>query len=360
HVEKVKEESYFFRLSKYGDPLLDYYKKHPEFVQPSYRMNEVARFVEGGLKDLSISRTTFNWGIPVPGNPKHVIYVWFDALTNYITAAGFPDDPERFARIWPADVHLVGKDILRFHTVYWPAFLMSAGLPLPRTVFAHGWWTVEGEKMSKSVGNVVDPYQVAEEFGSDVFRYFLLREIPFGQDGDFSKSAIISRVNGELANGLGNLVSRTLGMIERYRGGSVPAPGESSPADDDIKKGAIELSEQVEKAMDDIAFHKALTAVWDYIALVNRYVDDEAPWTLAKEGKDERLDAVLWTVAQSIAVVSIFVHPFMPRTSGEILKRLGLGEMKPSLEAARSWGIVEPGLKVEKGAGLFPRYEEKG
>ncbi len=360
HVEKVKEESYFFRLSKYGDPLLDYYKKHPEFVQPSYRMNEVARFVEGGLKDLSISRTTFNWGIPVPGNPKHVIYVWFDALTNYITAAGFPDDPERFARIWPADVHLVGKDILRFHTVYWPAFLMSAGLPLPRTVFAHGWWTVEGEKMSKSVGNVVDPYQVAEEFGSDVFRYFLLREIPFGQDGDFSKSAIISRVNGELANGLGNLVSRTLGMIERYRGGSVPAPGESFPADDDIKKGAIELSEQVEKAMDDIAFHKALTAVWDYIARVNRYVDDEAPWTLAKEGKDERLDTVLWTVAQSIAVVSIFVHPFMPRTSEEILKRLGLGEMKPSLEAARSWGIVVPGLKVEKGAGLFPRYEEKG
>lgn len=359
-IEKVKEESYFFRLSKYGDALLDYYKKHPEFVQPSYRMNEVARFVEGGLKDLSISRTTFNWGIPVPGNPKHVIYVWFDALTNYLTAAGFPDDAERLARIWPADVHLVGKDILRFHTVYWPAFLMSAGLPLPRTVFAHGWWTVEGEKMSKSVGNVVDPYQVAEEFGPDVFRYFLLREIPFGQDGDFSKSAIISRVNGELANGLGNLVSRTLGMIERYRNGSVPAPGERSPADDDIKKGAVELSEQVEKAMDEIAFHKALSAVWDYIALVNKYVDDEAPWTLAKEGKDERLDTVLWTVAQSIAVVSIFVHPFMPRTSGEILKRLGLGETKPSLEAARSWGIVEPGLKVEKGAGLFPRYEEKG
>src|SRR5690606_6762405 len=209
-------------------------------------MNEVARFVEGGLKDLSISRTTFNWGIPVPGNPKHVIYVWFDALTNYITAAGFPGDPERFARIWPADVHLVGKDILRFHTVYWPAFLMSAGLPLPRTVFAHWWWTVEGEKMSKSVGNVVDPYQVAEEFGSDVFRYFLLREIPFGQDGDFSKSAIISRVNGELANGLGNLVSRTLGLIERYRGGSVPPPGEPSPADVDRKHGSLEHTKQVE------------------------------------------------------------------------------------------------------------------
>jgi len=358
-IEKVKEESYFFRLSKYGDALLDYYKKHPEFVQPSYRMNEVARFVEGGLKDLSISRTTFNWGIPVPGNPRHVIYVWFDALTNYLTAAGFPDNPERLAGIWPADVHLVGKDILRFHTVYWPAFLMSAGLPLPKTVFAHGWWTVEGEKMSKSVGNVVDPYQVVEEFGSDVFRYFLLREIPFGQDGDFSKSAIISRVNGELANGLGNLVSRTLGMIERYRDGTMPSPGQLSPADESIREGAAALANQVEKAMDEIAFHKALSAVWDYIALINKYVDDEAPWTLAKEGKNERLNNVLWTVAQSIAVVSIFVHPFMPRTSEEILKRLGLGEMKPSLEAARTWGIVEPGLKVEKGAGLFPRYEEK-
>jgi len=359
-IEKVKEESYFFRLSKYGDALLDYYKEHPEFVQPSYRMNEVARFVEGGLKDLSISRTTFNWGIPVPGNPRHVIYVWFDALTNYLTAAGFPDDPERLVGIWPADVHLVGKDILRFHTVYWPAFLMSAGLPLPKTVFAHGWWTVEGEKMSKSVGNVVDPYQVVEDFGSDVFRYFLLREIPFGQDGDFSKSAIISRVNGELANGLGNLVSRTLGMIERYRDGTMPSPGELSPADESIREGAAALANQVEKAMDEIAFHKALSAVWDYIALVNKYVDDEAPWTLAKEGKDERLNNVLWTVAQSIAVVSIFVHPFMPRTSEEILKRLGLGGTKPSLGAARSWGIVEPGLKVEKGAGLFPRYEGKG
>lgn len=358
-IEKVKEESYFFRLSKYGDALLDYYKEHPEFVQPSYRMNEVARFVEGGLKDLSISRTTFNWGIPVPGNPRHVIYVWFDALTNYLTAAGFPDNPERLAGIWPADVHLVGKDILRFHTVYWPAFLMSARLPLPKTVFAHGWWTVEGEKMSKSVGNVVDPYQVVEEFGPDVFRYFLLREIPFGQDGDFSKSAIISRVNGELANGLGNLVSRTLGMIERYRDGSVPAPGELSPADESIREGAAALADQVEKAMDEIAFHKALSAVWDYIALVNKYVDDEAPWTLAKEGKNERLNNVLWTVTQSIAVVSIFVHPFMPRTSEEILKRLGLGGTKPSLGAARKWGIVEPGLKVEKGASLFPRYEDK-
>ncbi|MFB3148374.1 MAG: methionine--tRNA ligase, partial [Thermodesulfobacteriota bacterium] len=210
-IEKVKEESYFFRLSKYQDPLLEYYKEHPEFVQPNYRLNEVTRFVEGGLKDLSVSRTTFTWGIPVPDNSNHVIYVWFDALTNYLTGVGFPSDERMFNENWPADVHLVGKDILRFHAVYWPAFLMSAGLPLPKKVFAHGWWTVEGEKMSKSVGTVVDPYQVVEEFGADVFRYFLLREIPFGQDGDFSKGAIVARVNGELANGLGNLVSRTLG-----------------------------------------------------------------------------------------------------------------------------------------------------
>jgi Methionyl-tRNA synthetase len=217
-IEKVKEESYFFRLSNYQKPLLEYYKNNPDFIQPSYRRNEVVRFVEGGLKDLSVSRTSFSWGISLPGNPKHVIYVWFDALTNYLTAAGFPDDLERFDKIWPADIHFVGKDILRFHTVYWPAFLMSAGLPLPRRVFAHGWWTVEGEKMSKSLRNVVDPFEVADEFGVDAFRYFLLREIPFGQDGDFSRSAIIGRINGELANGLGNLVSRSLGMIENLRG----------------------------------------------------------------------------------------------------------------------------------------------
>lgn len=360
-VEKVKEESYFFRLSKYGDALLEHYRAHPEFVQPGYRLNEVVRFVEGGLKDLSISRTTFNWGIPVPGNPKHVIYVWFDALTNYLTAAGFPGEPERFRDTWPADVHLVGKDILRFHAVYWPAFLMSAGLPLPRTVFAHGWWTVEGEKMSKSVGNVVDPYQVAEEFGPDVFRYFLLREIPFGQDGDFSKSAIISRVNGELANGLGNLVSRSLGMIERYRGGIVPEPGEMTASDDALKSGAAALVAEVEKAMDEIAFHKALTSVWDYLALVNKYVDEEAPWVLAKEKKDERLSTVLWTVAQSIGVVAILINPFMPGSSGEIMKRLGLGSdfARSGLSSARQWGLVGPGLKVEKGESLFPRYEEK-
>lgn len=358
-IEKVKEESYFFRLSKYEEPLLRLYKEHPEFVRPGYRLNEVVRFVEGGLKDLSISRTTFKWGIPVPGNPEHVIYVWFDALTNYLTGAGFPGDTETFDNIWPADIHLVGKDILRFHAVYWPAFLMSAGLPLPKTVFAHGWWTVEGEKMSKSTGNVVDPFQVADEFGEDVFRYFLLREIPFGQDGDYSHSAIISRVNGDLANALGNLVSRTLGMIERYRGGKVPEPGAIEKTDENIREGALSTVSLFETAMDEIAFHKALVSVWDYIALVNRYVDEQAPWVLAKENNEERLNTVLWNIVQSLGVVTLLIYPFMPESALEIWKRLGPGEPlnEVDLSRAKDWGFIEAGFSVEKGESLFPKYE---
>ena len=360
-IERVKEESYFFRLSRYQDRLLEHYRQHPEFVQPGYRMNEVARFVEGGLKDLSISRTTFNWGIPVPGNPRHVIYVWFDALTNYITGAGFPDEPGRFAGIWPADIHLVGKDILRFHAVFWPAFLMSAGIPLPRTVFAHGWWTVEGEKMSKSLGNVVDPYQMAEEFGADVFRYFLLREIPFGQDGDFSKSAIVARVNGDLANGLGNLVSRTLGMLERYRGGVIPDPGIHGNSEKSISDASGSLVEEVDRAMNELAFHKALGAIWDFIALVNKYVDDEAPWTLAKEKNDDRLNTVLWTITRSIGLVSLLIYPYMPASAEDIWRRLGSDKPLDSLKLddAAAPALIKPGQTVAKGSSLFPRYEEK-
>jgi len=359
-IEKVKEESYFFRLSKYQEPLLEYYKEHPEFVQPSYRLNEVARFVEGGLRDLSISRTTFTWGIPVPGNPEHVIYVWFDALTNYLTGVGFPSDEKMFNENWPADVHLVGKDILRFHAVYWPAFLMSAGIALPKTVFAHGWWTVEGEKMSKSVGNVVDPYQVVEEFGADVFRYFLLREIPFGQDGDFSKKSIIARVNGELANGLGNLVSRTLGMVEKYFEGRVPEPGGLNSEDESLRDKALSVVDLFEEEMEEIAFHKALVSLWDYIADVNKYVDESAPWTLAKEKNEERLGTVLWTIAQAIGVVTILIYPFMPESAGEIWKRLGSSQPLNSklLSDAKDWGIVKSGQTVEKGQSLFPRFEE--
>jgi len=359
-VEKVKEESYFFRLSKYQEPLLEYYKNHPGFVSPSYRLNEVVKFVEGGLRDLSISRTTFTWGIPVPGNSKHVIYVWFDALTNYLTGVGFPDNKKMLDENWPADVHLVGKDILRFHAVYWPAFLMSAGIPLPKTVFAHGWWTVEGEKMSKSVGNVVDPYQVVDEFGADVFRYFLLREIPFGQDGDFSKSAIVARVNGELANGLGNLVSRTLGMIEKYFDGDVPDPSELSPEDQNVRDKGLLMTDVFEKEMDEIAFHKALVTLWDYIADVNKYVDETAPWTLAKEKNEERLGTVLWTIVQAIGVVTILIYPFMPESAEKIWERLGSTDSIDSktLSDVKEWGIIKSGQSVEKGQSLFPRFEE--
>ncbi len=359
-IEKVKEESYFFRLSKYQEPLLRYYEEHPEFVRPGYRLNEVVSFVESGLKDLSISRTTFSWGIPVPGNSKHVIYVWFDALTNYLTATGFPDDTETYQDIWPADIHLVGKDILRFHAVYWPAFLMSAGLPLPKTVFAHGWWTVEGEKMSKSTGNVVDPFQVADEFGADVFRYFLLREIPFGQDGDYSHSAIISRVNGDLANSLGNLVSRTLGMIERYCEGKVPAPDSLEKTDENIRDSALSAVSKFENAMNETAFHKALVSVWDYLAIANKYVDDQAPWVLAKEKNEERLGTVLWSIVQSIGVVTILLYPYMPESAEELWRRLGASEPLSSvnLSQARDWGFIETGSKVEKGESLFPKYEE--
>lgn len=360
-LERIKEESYFFRLSKYREKLLEHYRKHPEFIQPKNRRNEVIRFVEGGLKDLSVSRTTFSWGIPVPGDSKHVIYVWFDALTNYLTAAGFPDNSENLNEIWPADIHLVGKDILRFHAVYWPAFLMSAGLPLPNQVFAHGWWTVEGEKMSKSLGNVVDPYKIIEEFGQDVFRYFLLREMPFGQDGDFSMSAVIGRANGELANGLGNLVSRTVGMIKKYSDGVIPTPGPLMQADINIRESALSTVRQFDGYMDEIAFSKALSTLWDFIGLVNKYIDESAPWSLAKARERERLDTILWMLVESIRIVTILVYPFMPSSATEIWKLLGYRERLESVRIsdAEEWGKSNPGTNVGDVKSIFPRYDSK-
>jgi len=356
-IDKIKEESYFFKLSEYQDRLLDLYKSNPDFVKPANRLNEVISFVEGGLKDLSISRTTFSWGIPVPEKKEHVLYVWFDALTNYLTACGYPADKKRFESIWPADLHLVGKDILRFHAVYWPAFLMSAGLPLPKTIFAHGWWTVEGDKMSKSLGNVVDPYQVADEFGVDIFRYFLLREIPFGQDGDYSKASLIGRINGELANGLGNLVSRTLGMIEKYYEGKVPEPSDFTDYEKNIEKLALETAEKVEKEMNNIEYSKALITIWEFIAAANKYVDDMQPWSLAKNQETrERLSTVLWVLAECIRIINIMITPFMPDTSEKIWDKLNFDSSEiesVQYDDSKSWGLLKPQTIVNKGENLF-------
>jgi len=352
-TERLKEKSYFFRLSRYQEPLLRHLEESPDFVRPPVRYNEVLSFVRGGLKDLSISRTSFRWGIPLPNDPEHVLYVWFDALINYLTGVGFPED--RYRRYWPADCHIIGKDILRFHAVYWPAFLMSAGLPLPKQVFAHGWWTVEGQKMSKSAGNVVDPYEMAKEYGVDQFRYFLLREVPFGMDGDFSKAAIVHRINGELANDFGNLVSRVLSMVRRYLKGRVPAPTSAG----ELHKRAEEALQEYGRQMEDMAFQRALAALWEFIGAVNKYLDDTAPWSLAKENKERELKESLYNSLESLRFIAIMAFPFMPSSSERLWGMLGfkgaLSDVR--IEEAGRWGGTPEGQEVEQPVPLFPRIE---
>jgi methionyl-tRNA synthetase len=360
-VERLKEESYFFRMSRYEKPLLDHLRKHPGFIRPKTRRNEVMRFVSDGLRDLSISRVTFKWGIPVPTDERHVIYVWFDALVNYLTAAGYGRDPERFGKWWPADVHLIGKDILRFHAVYWPCFLLSAGLPLPDRIVTHGWWTVEGEKMSKSKGNVVDPNLMIERYGADAFRFFLLREVPFGDDGDFSEASLVQRFNSELANDLGNLMSRTLTMIERYSEGRIPSPAKTATADDrKLRSAAAGLYKKVSSRLDDWAFHLALREIWKVVDLANRYIERNAPWELAKDAKKrKRLDTVLYHLAESLRVLSLYLYPFMPETGKRMREQLGLDGPISTVDLSKDhrWGKLKAGTSTRKGKQLFPRIE---
>ena len=357
-VEKLKEESYFFRMSAYGERLLAHIEANPDFIQPKNRRNEIISFVKEGLRDLSVSRTSFSWGIPVPGNERHVIYVWFDALTNYITALGYPEQQGNFSAFWPVDVHLIGKDILRFHTVYWPTFLMAAGLPIPKKVFAHGWWTVEGQKMSKSLQNVVEPNMLIDKYGVDVVRYFLMREVPFGLDGDFSHSSLISRINSDLANDLGNLLSRSTAMLVKYFDGILPAAGQLSSLDESLKEKIIASIAAVDSCMDELAYSKALQAIWDAISAGNKYIDDTTPWAMAKDPeKQQALATVMYCLLEMQRLVHILISPFMPETSRKALGFLGWHQ-EPSAEQL-CWGGLVAGTQIMKAEALFPRIDKE-
>ena len=359
-VQEVAEEAYFFKMSKYQDRVLQYIEDHPDFIQPVSRRNEMINFIKQGLDDLCISRTSFNWGIPVPIDPKHVIYVWFDALTNYLTPIGYLDDPEKFHKYWPADLHLVGKEIVRFHTIIWPCILMALDLPLPKKVYGHGWLIVDGDKMSKSKGNVIDPIGLIDEFGADAIRYFLLREINLGQDGNFSRDALIGRINSDLANDLGNLLHRTLSMTLKFQDGVVAAPAGESDVDRSLKEDARETVAFFEQNMEDMQLSLTIKKVWAFISRANKYIDETAPWALAKDpAKEQELANVLYNLTEALRVISVLISPFMPTTAVRIWQQLGLAQDFASVrtEDIEQWGGVPAGLHVGTPEQLFPRIE---
>ncbi|UUP19468.1 methionine--tRNA ligase [Nitratireductor thuwali] len=354
-VEWVEEESYFFKLSAYQDKLLALYETSPDFIGPAERRNEIVSFVRQGLRDLSISRTTFDWGVPVPGDEKHVMYVWVDALTNYITAAGYPDEKSEKWRYWPADAHIIGKDITRFHSIYWPAFLMSAGIDLPKRIFGHGFLFNRGEKMSKSVGNVIDPFALVEHYGLDQVRYFLLREVPFGQDGSYSHDAIVNRTNADLANDLGNLAQRSLSMIAKNCGGQVPARGVPAEADEKILRQALDALATARQAMARQAIHTALAAVFEVVAESNRYFAGQEPWAL-KKTDPARMETVLYTTAEAIRRIAILCQPFIPASAAKLLDLLAVPAEKRQFTDIGMEGALEPGAPLPPPQPVFPRY----
>jgi methionyl-tRNA synthetase len=356
-VEWTEEESYFFRLSAYQDRLLAHYDANPDFIGPDKRRNEIVSFVRGGLQDLSVSRTTFDWGVPVPGNPKHVMYVWVDALNNYVTGCGFPDESDPRWPYWPADVHIIGKDIVRFHAVYWPAFLLSAGLEVPRRVFGHGFLFNRGEKMSKSVGNVIDPFSLAEAYGVDQLRYFFLREVPFGQDGNYSHEAIVNRINADLANDLGNLAQRSLTMIARNCGGAVPAPGPLAAADDALLASADALPEKGRAAMSDFALHTMLAEIWAVIGDANRYFASQEPWTLRKTDP-KRMETVLYVTAEVLRAIGIMAQAVIPTAAGKLLDLLGVTPGQRSFADVGAHRRLGLGVALPQPEPIFPRYVE--
>jgi len=357
-VEWVEEASYFFKLSAYQDRLLAHYEANPSFIAPDGRRNEVMSFVKSGLRDLSVSRTTFDWGVPVPDDPAHVMFVWVDALTNYLTAAGYPDTSSAlYNSHWPADLHVIGKDIVRFHAVYWPAFLMSAGVPLPKQVFAHGFLNVRGEKMSKSVGNVVDPFAMADTYGVDQIRYFFMREVPFGQDGSYSHEAVVTRSNSDLANDFGNLAQRVLSMIGKNCGAQVPQPGAFEPADEALLTQAREVVETMRTAMGDLAISRALEALWGVVGEANRYVDAQAPWALRKTDP-ARMATVLYVLAETIRHLAILAQPVVPEAAAKMLDQLAVADDRRDFAWLGEAGALEAGTALPKPAGVFPRYVE--